>query len=135
MQRAGWLGFGTERIGRFPPNVPFGATGRDAIEKLKFVDNTYILVDLRFGILGTACFAAFLIASIVGFYRISQLRTADERVFCGSMAAVLVMTMLVLCTVWMPHDFGFLLLWTAGVGTGLWVAVRNEPHSVAGESK
>ncbi len=72
MRRAGFLGFGTDRTTGFPVRVPFGPEDKQTLEFLRFVDNAYILMDLRFGILGVLCLVAVLLSADFYFLRAAQ---------------------------------------------------------------
>jgi hypothetical protein len=119
MGRAGLLGFGTECTTGFPVRVPFGPEDKQTLEMLRYVDNEYILLDLRFGILGVAGLLALLLSAATNFLRLSLATANDCRLLCAGMTSAICAVTLALLTVWLPHDFGALLLWTAGVGSGL----------------
>jgi hypothetical protein len=119
MRRAGWLGFGTERTTGFPVNVPVGNQHAETLKRLPWIDNVYILLILRFGYLGVVAFTLLGISAIVSYISMVNRRFARGIVFCASTAGGLIATMLLLLTVWMPHDFGFWLLWTFGTASGL----------------
>jgi hypothetical protein len=125
MARAGWLGFGTNRTTGFPPLVPFGANDVATLKRFEFVDNAYILIDLRFGLLGVLCLVALVSSSGVYFLRLSRLPASSISLFCAAMASTFAAFALLLFTVWLPHDFGFLFLWTAGISSGLWASSRR----------
>ncbi len=119
MQRASWLGFGTERTSGFPVRVPFGPEDQQTLKSLRYVDNAYILMDLRFGLLGVLCLLA-LLASVIADFLIAWRDPANSgELLCAGLASGVFALMLALLTVWLPHDFCALFLWTAGVGSGL----------------
>lgn len=124
MERAGWIGFGTDRTTGFPVRVPFGPEDTQTLRYLQFIDNAYILFDLRLGRLGVFAFVCMIAASAVYLVRLG--RPGHEcRLFCLSLAAVMTAVMLELFTVWLPHDFGFVLFWSTGIGAGLWSDARR----------
>src|SRR5205823_1880201 len=49
---------------------------------------------------------------------------AQGVLFLGALGRSILATMLLMLTVWMPHDFGFWLLWCSGAGAGLRGNVR-----------
>lgn len=118
LRRAGLLGFGTEAVTGFPVNVPVGPENVETLKSVRFIDNIYVLTTLRFGYLGLVALVTLLGASIVDWWR----RTTAARgapAFCAGATGALAGAAIVMLTVWMPHDFGFLILWTAGAGSGL----------------
>jgi len=119
MQRAGWIGFGTDRTSEFPPRIPLGPTDVQTLKRLSFVDNEYILLDLRFGLIAVICFIVAGL-SVVAYFMLGALhQPAENSLFLASMGAMVLSVMLILLTVWLPHDFGFALIWTMGIGSGL----------------
>jgi type IV secretory pathway TrbD component len=119
MRRAGWLGFGTERTSTFPVNVPVGQQHTETLKRLPWIDNQYILLVLRFGYLGVAVFITFCLSGVFAMLMVCRRCGGRGMVFFGGLAATIVAMMLLLLTVWMPHDFGFWFLWTLGVSSGL----------------
>ncbi len=130
MRRAGWFGFGTERTTGFPPRVPIGQQHVETLKRLWTVDNAYILITLRFGYLGLTCFVCLGIAAIAKYMQMGWLPQVHGLVFFAGMAGTLLATMLVLLTVWMPHDFGFWYLWSVGTASGLCGRKERERHPV-----
>ena len=118
MRRAGLLGFGSERVTGFPIRVPVGPQHAETLKHVRFIDNVYILLTLRFGYLGVVCFLALGLSAVWNFTRMSFVRGAGLA-FYANMAGALAGTMLVLATVWMPQDFGFMFLFSAGASAGL----------------
>jgi O-antigen ligase len=118
-ERAGAFGFGTEAVTGFPVNVPLGPIDPKTAWYLRNLDNTYILMLLRFGVVGLTFFALLGIVAAVNFGARSVVLAAPGRVFYAGMAAAIVATMLLMFGVWMPYDFGFSFLWTLGTASGL----------------
>lgn len=118
LRRAGWLGFGTERVTGFPIRVPTGLQDAEALKKLRAIDNVYILLALRFGYAAPLLFAAMGIWATVVYVRLGL---SDRRglAFYASMGATVAATLLVIITVWMPHDYGFVLIMNIGMAAGL----------------
>ncbi len=119
MKRAGLFGFGTERTSTFPPRVPMGAQDAKTMRRIWTVDNTYVLLVLRFGYLGVSSFVLFGLLASWMFVTWGRRQGLRRGVFAAAMAGSIVSVMLVLLTVWMPHDFGFFLVWMYGIAGGL----------------
>jgi hypothetical protein len=118
LRRAGLLGFGTADVTGFPVNVPVGPQNVNLLKSVRFVDDVYVLMTLRFGYLGLVAFVGMIVATLVDWSRHSQTYGAMS-IFAASVAGALLGTALAMITVWMPHDFGFMILWLAGAGAGL----------------
>lgn len=118
-ERAGPFGFGTEAVTGFPVNVPLGAVDNQTKRYLRFVDNAYLLLVLRFGYVGLICFTAFGVAAAGTFIWMARDPAVQGQAFFAAAAGALTAVLLMLLTVWMPQDFGFCLLWTAGIASGL----------------
>jgi len=119
MRRAGLFGFGTERTSTFPPQVPMGPQDPNTMRRIWTVDNTYVLLILRFGYLGVGSFVLLGLTAIRTYATLGHRLRLPHSIFAGAMAGSIVSTLLILCTVWMPHDFGFFLVWTYGIASGL----------------
>lgn len=127
LQQTGLLGYGTERTDGFPVRVPINEGNEEALEMMPAVDNAYLLMALRFGWLGVSALIATLACFVVNAFIASQhIRAQAERAFAASLCGALLGTAIVCATVWMPYDFGFLLLWTGGVATSLRYAVDRK---------
>ncbi len=126
LMRSGLLGFGTEAVTGFPVNVPLGPQEVTTLRKIRFIDNTYILLTLRFGYLGVAMFTLAGAAAVAQFIYLQQFYKIEHKslgqygqIVAAALAASLVATMMTLLTVWMPPDFGFVLVWTFGISSGM----------------
>ncbi|MCO8121615.1 O-antigen ligase family protein [Stieleria sp. TO1_6] len=124
----GPLGYGTEATDRFPPNVPGLPTDPESKVRLRIVDNTYILIALRFGIVGVVLFSALLLGAI---WTCVVLRRVAGTYFhpcsAGSMvvfASVLFGVSLELLTVYCDFDFLPWILFHCGVVSGLYAKTR-----------
>ena len=123
LRHAGLAGYGTKLTTGFPPNIPYLQTSRRSIEKLKYIDNAYVLLTLRFGFLGLC---AFVFLMLSGIYTAVSLRklTPDEPFYvavCGGLIGFAAVMM----TVWMSYDFGFIYLWMLGILAGCAVAPKD----------
>ncbi|MBA4017503.1 MAG: hypothetical protein C0483_10055 [Pirellula sp.] len=118
MLRAGLLGFGTDRTTGFPVRVPMGVLDVDAMKKVQSIDNAYILMQLRFGLLGVISLLVILSSAAL----ISLRRGAQERsrlgVFHALTGSTLLSLIVVLAAEYIPRDYGFLLFWTIGITAG-----------------
>ena len=117
IEKASWLGFGTDAVSTFPVNVPVGAVDPAVLKEVPYIDNQFVLMALRFGWLGVAAFTvALLLAATAWFQRSATLHSSHSAVsfYVGGMILAVAAGLL---TVWMPHDIGFPLLWWMGAGS------------------
>ncbi len=122
-KRAGLLGFGTRAVSGFPINVPVGAREAETLKQVRYVDNAYLLMALRFGYLGLMGFLAMAAIALLQLMLVAKGCAGDSpQWLCWSLVASISGTLVVLLTVWMPHEIGFPLLWTYGVSSGLYWA-------------
>jgi len=130
--RAGLFGFGTEAVSSFPVNVPVGPAEVKTLRQTKYIDNVYLLLTLRFGYLGVGVFSVAAVSAIVQLIMVHRrMPGRSPGILAACLAGSLLGTYAVMMTVWMPPDYGFFLVWTWGVSSGLWLCVR----AVAPESK
>jgi cell division protein FtsW (lipid II flippase) len=126
LRQAGLFGYGTERTEGFPIKVPVGKGNEEALSMMPAVDNAYVLVAIRFGWLGVSALIAAVACFILNaFIATRHIRAQAERFFMACLGGSLLGTAIVCATVWMPHDFGFLLLWSGGVATSVRYAVER----------
>lgn len=126
MKRSGLLGFGTEAVTGFPVRVPLGPQEVETMKRIRFVDNTYVLMTLRFGYSGVFFFTAALIAAALQFWYVcSRMPTETPGILAGCLGGSIVGAIPVLFTVWMPPDYGFPLMWTCGISSGLLLALNS----------
>ncbi len=129
LKRSGALGFGTKAVTGFPINVPLGPADARTLRKVKYIDNEYVLLTLRFGYLGSIC---FLFSGVLALIQLAHVR--DKGLFnslvwfCSFQFGFILSAMVLLLTVWMPHEIGFLLVFCWGASSGLWVAQRKGWH-------
>ena len=128
LKRSGLLGFGTRAVTGFPINVPLGPMEAEALKKIQFIDNTYILLTLRFGYAGAICFLAAALISLGQFYYIGTRYQGDSpQWFCHCVGAALFAALLALATVWMPYEIGFITIWTFGLSSGItWAHLKGK---------
>ena len=119
MARAGVLGFGTTATTNFPLNLPLGPQDVKTLKRVWTIENSYVLMLLRFGYMGVFCFAMLGIATVGTFGWMSLRPQTQGRVFLAGAAGTIAGYLLVIATVWNSHDFSFWYLWTAGAGAGL----------------
>lgn len=131
LTRAGLLGYGTESVSTFPPNVPTGSDEVEAMRDIWSVDNTYILLTLRFGYLGLL---SFLLLGGTSLFQLVRVKDFDPNssvaVFVASLFGSICALLVLIFTVWMPAEFGFPLIWSLGVSSGLyyshfWIKSKN----------
>jgi hypothetical protein len=123
LMQTGLLGFGTERVTGFPVNVPVKPENRDALEKLKTIENTYLLLVLRLGWLGLIAFTTASVYFVVAAGLVSMAdKSTGEFMFSASWVGVMGSMLFLMITVWMPHDYGFLYLVSGGVVSSLWAS-------------
>lgn len=127
MQQAGVFGYGTDRTTGFPVRVPMRAEYIQLLETsvLRFLDNAYILFDLRFGHAGVTLFALLLVVGFVTAMQLRNVAPADVQPWVAVNAGMLVMMSLSLATIWLAHDFGFYLIMSLGSLAGLQTARRH----------
>ena len=119
MKRAGVLGFGTDRTTGFPPRVPVGPEHAATLKRLWCIDNYYVLIVLRFGLMGLLCFVVMGLAAAASFVSAGNGEGMRKSVFGGTMGGAVVAMLFILATVWMPNDIGFLYMWIMGASAGL----------------
>jgi hypothetical protein len=123
MQRAGLVGFGTDRTESFPVRVPLGKVDKEVIKNVWTIDNEYILMQLRFGALGVLCLVlAHLGAGIATIRRGIEPGPGRESLFAAAIGSLILSVALALSIEWMAYDFGFFLFWTLGAAGGFHVA-------------
>jgi hypothetical protein len=110
-------GYGTEATSTFPPRIPYLQSETLSVERLRNVDNAFVLIALRFGWLGMSVLLLMLIAGVGTAFRLYSDRP-DQNLIAGlgCMLAILIPTLLL---TWMSYDFGLMILWTLGILAGL----------------
>lgn len=123
LSRAGFFGYGSGAVSTFPPNVPTGTDEIHAMRDIWSVDNTYILVTLRFGYLGLICFLSVAVASLLQLVFVSDYQQeCSQSFFTACLFGSTFATLVLIFTVWLPADFGFLLIWGFGASSGLYLS-------------
>lgn len=124
-QRAGFLGYGSEATSGFPPNIPHLPKEAQATEEFWTVDNTYLLMVLRFGYLGLAGFVFLVISPVL---MICLQPNLDLRRDAWIMYAAPGMIAVLLLTVYCDYEILLPLMWTLGLTTSLCDArIGDEP--------
>lgn len=117
IEKASWLGFGTDAVSSFPVKVPVGDIDHKTREAVPYIDDQYVLMVLRFGWMGVTAFTvALLLAATAWFQRSTMLHSSHSAVSFYVGGTILAVAAGLL-TVWMPHDIGFPLLWWMGAGS------------------
>lgn len=116
--KAGPFGYGSKATTGFPLRIP-GMEGSFKSANLFYtVDNAYVLLTLRFGWLGGACLVILFLTAIGTAWSLFSEQPDD--LFPGAIAGLLVVVAgFSLLLVFMSYDFGFPLLWTFGILSGL----------------
>ena len=117
LRYARMTGYGTDATSTFPPRIPYLQSEKLSVERLKNVDNAYVLIALRFGWLGMVALSLLLLTGAGTAFRLFRDRPDQPLTAAlGSMLVVLIPTLLM---TWMSYDFGFMVLWTLGILAGL----------------
>jgi len=126
LKRSGWLGFGTQAVSGFPVNVPLGPREADTLKKVRFIDNSYMLLTLRFGWLGLLLLLAICAASIGQLWLVSRKSCSTRcRLWAVALCSSSLSLLALIWTVWMPHEIGFPLVWSWGASSGLLLLHRQ----------
>jgi MFS family permease len=121
--RGGAFGFGTPAVSSFPPKIPGLPASARSREVLGIVDNSFILIGLRFGIvglgllvllLGSTIYYAFLLAR-----QMSLVTYPNGSGFLVALASILIGVSAEILTVFSSYEFFFWILFTCGVVSGL----------------
>jgi O-Antigen ligase len=133
IEKAGLLGFGTHATAKFPPMIPRAAHDPSLDHNTRFIDNSYLLLYLRFGLFGLLSFIAAVLASVWTLYAASSQQGAlfsVDAIIVRSILSGLAAVIFGMSTVWCPPDYGFLLLWTMGIASGLHLGPLNSPSGM-----
>jgi len=124
INRSGLIGYGTVATSGFPINVPISGQEYQTLRQVRFIDNAYVLLTLRFGYTGIVFFLVACIACLWQFYYLTnEVDDKSIRQLCSVLAAGLISIYFLAATVWMPEDFGFPMMWTMGISSGLFRAL------------
>ena len=126
--RGGLLGFGTDATDSFPPNIPGLPTDPRSRQRLGVVDNAYINVGLRFGIVGMAILVAMVLFAIktcvsLGPSASTYFYPAGSQ-FTLAMTVVMVAVGAEMLTVFFSYDYAFWFLLALGVVSGMQVRAK-----------
>jgi O-Antigen ligase len=115
--RGGLFGYGSTATQDFPPRVGVQIEDVKALKHWKFVDNSYLLIGLRFGWVGLISFiglglSAFLRLSFMGWNKFE-----DRNIMAAMQASALGAMLLVVGTVWLAPDYQFVFFWLIGTAT------------------
>lgn len=125
VKRSGLLGFGTDAVSTFPINVPVGPRELETLKETRYIDNTYLLLTLRFGYLGAAMFATICVLAVVQLIGVADRhRGRSPSILACCLGGSLLGVYAAIATVWMPPDYGFLLVWTMGCSSGMYLTMR-----------
>ena len=138
MERRPLLGYGTASVSGFPIKVPAGPDGEETLRFLNYIDQTYLLMQLRMGLCGLLAFLALGVFAHAAFVS-SAFASAGagayggagafgHRVFEAAGAGVLAGVGLLLFTVWLPFEIEYWLLILCGASTAARRARRPPPR-------
>lgn len=116
--KAGPTGYGSEALSTFPPKIPYMEGKAELSDSMKVIDNAYVVMALRFGWLGGSCLVMLFLAAIMTGLSLHFDR--PDQLLPGTIACLLtVIASFSLLMVSMNYDFGFPILWTMGILSGL----------------
>lgn len=120
MRKSGWLGFGSEAVSSFPVNVPVGPQEVATLQELRNIDNTYVLMTLRFGYLGLVTFGLVLLTGIGQAAWIGTRYSGSSVAFLAfAIASTITAFAFLIFTVWLPPDMAIPFMMTIGISSGL----------------
>ena len=119
MKHAGLLGFGTTLTSTFPVRVPLGDVDPKVMKWAWSIDNSYIIMQLRFGLFGLLAFLALIVSSAANGFRIAKRFPDDVRLLSATLGGAMAAMLPLFAVEWMPQDYGFVVLVSAGVVSGL----------------
>lgn len=121
--QGGPLGYGTEAVSSFPPNIAGVPTEPRARRALGIVDNSYVLLGLRFGLLGLFFLVMMLAAAVCTAFSLARRQSLvtypSGPVFLVAMASILTGICVEILTVFSSYDFFFWILFSCGIVSGL----------------
>lgn len=112
--RAGVFGFGTESVSTFPVRIPVGPEDSSALKNVWAIDNTYLLLTLRFGWFAGIIFFGAIVMSGYSWIKRTAIHHERDIATCVYLGAALFAVALGLFTVWMPQDISYPLLFLMG---------------------
>lgn len=120
LKRSGFLGYGTEATTGFPLRVPLDGQEFETLRRVRYVDNSYALIMLRFGYLGVFFYAAAGALAVWQAFHFSAAYAGEASgTFALFIGASLTGGLATILTVWLAPDFGFAVIWTMGITSGM----------------
>ncbi|KAA5539289.1 O-antigen ligase family protein [Roseiconus nitratireducens] len=121
--QGGAFGYGSEATSTFPPEIPGLPSDEKSRQRLGIVDNSFVLIGLRLGLVGLAIFIVLILLAL--WESVRWMETADtllaegaslyfKTAFCSILSVSLV-----LVTVYFEWDFSFWFLFHLGTVGGL----------------
>ncbi|TWT49644.1 hypothetical protein Pla22_48420 [Rubripirellula amarantea] len=108
--RAGFFGYGTQAVSGFPPNIPYLPKEAMATEVVWTVENSYLLLLLRFGWVGLACFLLLMVSPMITMMTAREFEVREQmQIFVAAAASVSVLLFTVYADYQMIGAFLFLL--------------------------
>jgi O-Antigen ligase len=114
--RAGLFGYGTSAFATSPPNLPHLPVESMATETVWTVENSYLLILLRFGYVGLTCFVLLVLSAVLVPW---STRDLDLRRHLLLFATGSFSIALLLGTVYASYQIIFPMLFLMGLGNGL----------------
>jgi hypothetical protein len=105
--RGGLFGHGTTATRDFPPQVGIRIEDQKTMKYLRFVDNSYLLVALRFGLVGFLLFTVIAISSLVRIFVRANQPGPDSALLALCTASCMAALLVVIGTVWLAPDYQF----------------------------
>ncbi|KAA1259016.1 O-Antigen ligase [Rubripirellula obstinata] len=120
IMKGGMTGYGTAASEGFPPaNIPGLPSDPKARNQVAIIDNSYLNVGLRLGLVGLSLFVGILLVAIAQAAsfarRASTYLYPCEKLSCLTFSAILFGVSLEMTSVYLDPDFSFLLLFTIGI--------------------
>ncbi len=120
LKRSGFLGYGTEATTGFPLRVPLEGQEIETLRRVRYVDNSYALIMLRFGYLGVFFYASAGAMAVWQALRLAAFYHGEASgTFALFIGASLTGGLATILSVWLAPDFGFALIWTMGITSGM----------------
>jgi len=121
--RGGITGYGTAALRPIPPNIPgLSISARDQ-QTLGIVENSYLTIALRFGLVGVFLFISLHVAAIATAFSLARKQSLvtypAPPVFLVAIGSILVGMSFEMMTVLPVYDFYFWVLFMCGMVAGL----------------
>jgi O-Antigen ligase len=112
--KGGLFGYGSTATQDFPPRVGVQIEDVKALKHWKFVDNSYLLIALRFGWMGLISFVGLCLSAFLRLSFMTWNKGENRDVMVAMLASALGAMLLVVGTVWLAPDYQFVFFWLLG---------------------